>query len=98
MFLCDDVAGLCKQFVFISGPTFRRSWSGSKPLDTLIVFLKDFFFNEKSPDDNRKHGKNTQHAKSYFKRYDLQNTTCTICIFVTMVTAKLPDREQLSIT
>ena len=34
---------LCKQFGPKSGPTECRSWPGSKPFDTLIVFLKGFF-------------------------------------------------------
>ena len=42
---------LCKQFGSRSGQTERRSWSGSKPFDTLLVFLKDFFEKE-SADDN----------------------------------------------
>ena len=50
---------LCKQFGPRSGPT--------KLLDTLMVFLKDFFekvdFKEKSADD-KKACKITQHAKS----------------------------------
>ena len=28
-----------------SGPTIRRTWSGSKLFDTLMVFLKEFFEN-----------------------------------------------------
>ena len=31
----------CKQFGTRSGPTERRSWSGSKLFDTLMVFLED---------------------------------------------------------
>ena len=34
---------LCKQFEPRSGQTECRSWSGSKPFDTLMVFLKEFF-------------------------------------------------------
>ena len=34
---------LCKQFVPRSGPTKSLAWSGSKLLETLIVFLKEFF-------------------------------------------------------
>ena len=48
---------ICKQFGPRSGPTQRRSRSGSKPFDTLIVFLKDFFkrliLKKKSADDNK---------------------------------------------
>ena len=32
---------LCKPFVTRPGPTKRRAWSGSKLLDTLIVFLEE---------------------------------------------------------
>ena len=47
----DD--NLCKQFGPRSGPTFCRSWSGSKPSDTLIEFLKYFFLNwKKWADEN----------------------------------------------
>ena len=34
---------LCKQFGSRSGPTLSQAWSGSKLLDTLMVFLKNFF-------------------------------------------------------
>ena len=34
----------CKLFEPRSRPTF---WSGSKPFDTMIVFLKDYFFMKK---------------------------------------------------
>ena len=40
--LVSSADNLFKQFGSRSGPTFRRSWSGSKLFDTLIVFLKDF--------------------------------------------------------
>ena len=36
---------LCKQFGHRSGPTECKAWSGSKLLDTLMVFLKEFFKN-----------------------------------------------------
>ena len=52
--LCEPC--LCKQFGPRSGPTELRSWSGSKPFDTLIEFLKEFFekvnFEKKVADDN----------------------------------------------
>ena len=38
-----SVNNFCKQFGPRSGPTKRRTWSGSKPCDTLMVFLKYFF-------------------------------------------------------
>ena len=57
-----------RQFGPRSGPTECRSWSGSRLLDTLMVFLKEFFkkvnFEKKSADDRRKAWKITQHAKS----------------------------------
>ena len=40
-FCVDDFNSL--RFGPRSGPTQCRSWSGSKPFDTLIVFLKEFF-------------------------------------------------------
>ena len=43
-----------------SGPTFCRSWSGSKLFDHLIVFLKEFFEKvnfEKSQQRQQKHEK-----------------------------------------
>ena len=49
---------LCKQFGPRSGPTKCQSLSGSKPFDTLIVFLnffmkRFFFLKKKSTDDNK---------------------------------------------
>ena len=41
-FLASGDFCLCKQFGPRSGPTERRSRSGSKLFDTLIVFLKEF--------------------------------------------------------
>ena len=35
--------GHCKQFGPRSGPTERRSRSGSKPFDTQILFRKEYF-------------------------------------------------------
>ena len=49
-----------------SDPTKCRIWSGSKLVDTLIVFLKEFFEKdnfEKKSADNDKSMENTQHAK-----------------------------------
>ena len=51
---------LCKQFGPRSGPTKRRAWSGSKLIDTQLVFLKEFFEKvdfEKKSADNKKHEK-----------------------------------------
>ena len=51
MFLNNFLAGgevcrlLYKQFEPRSGRTKRPSWSWAKPFDTLIVFLKDIFWN-----------------------------------------------------
>ena len=46
-----------KQFGPISGPTERHSSFGSKPFDTLVVFLKAFLkksiLKKKSADDNK---------------------------------------------
>ena len=39
--ILPSAENLCKQFGPRSGPTECRSWSGSKPFDTLIVFLKE---------------------------------------------------------
>ena len=56
-FLADN---LCKQFRPRSGPTERRSWSGSKPFDTLKVFLFFYFeiqcskfWRKKTADENK---------------------------------------------
>ena len=43
-----------------TGPTFYPFWSGSKPSDTLIVFLKDFFLkhlSQKNQQTTTKHEK-----------------------------------------
>ena len=42
-FLASGDFNRCKQFEPRSGPTERRSWSGSKLFNTLIVFLNEFF-------------------------------------------------------
>ena len=65
LFLCywqllSSADNLCKQI----GPNQarRRAWSGSKLFDTLMVFLKDFFFekvNLKKNPDEKKHAKLT---------------------------------------
>ena len=48
---------LCKQFEPRSGPTKCRAWSGTKLFDTLMVFLKEYFwkswFWKKSADDKK---------------------------------------------
>ena len=62
---------LCKQFGPRSGPTKRRSWSGSKLFDALMVFLKEIFEKdnyEKSADDNKS-------MKNYPAWYKLINLT-----------------------
>ena len=47
---CYDVGCYlcCKQFGPRSGSTKCRSWSKSKPFNTLIVFLKEFFEKKKN--------------------------------------------------
>ena len=40
--LLSSVDSLCKQLGLRPGPTKRRSWSGSKPFDSLKVFRKLF--------------------------------------------------------
>ena len=41
--LVSSANNFCKQFGSRSGPTKRRTWSGSKLCDTLLVFLQEFF-------------------------------------------------------
>ena len=41
--LLSSADNLCKQFGPRSGPTKHGAWSRSKLLDTLIVFLKEYF-------------------------------------------------------
>ena len=54
----DDI---CKQFGSRSGPTQGRAWSGSKLLDTLMLFPKKYFETKKSlkisADDKKDHEK-----------------------------------------
>ena len=40
--LVSSADNICKQFGPRSGPTEHWAWSGSKPFDTQIVFLKEF--------------------------------------------------------
>ena len=51
------------QFEPKTGPAKRRSWSGSKPFDTLIVFLKENIekndLKQKSADDDKSINKYT---------------------------------------
>ena len=42
LWLLSSADNLGKQFVSRTGPTECRSWSGSKPFDTLMVILKEF--------------------------------------------------------
>ena len=58
--LLSYAGDLCKQFRPRSGPTECWSWSGSKLLDTLIVFVKEFFeffFLKKVNQQEEKHEK-----------------------------------------
>ena len=75
---------LCKQFGQRSGQTTRPAWSGSKLSDTLIVFLKDFFWKknlEKKNPDDKKADKITQHAKSERNGYTFwQDNVCQNCL------------------
>ena len=43
--IVSSAYNLCKQFGPRSDQTKCLAWSGSKPIDTLIIFLKDFFKN-----------------------------------------------------
>ena len=51
----------CKQFGPRSSPTKCRAWSGSKLIDTLMVFLKEFFENV----DFEKYRQTTKSMKNY---------------------------------
>ena len=59
---------LGKQFGPRSGPTKRRSWSGSNLFDTLTVFLKEFFEKvvfEKNHQTTKKHEKLCRRQRVY---------------------------------
>ena len=59
---------LCKQFGPRQGLKFCQSWSCSKPFDTLIVFVKEFFeLWKKSADDNKSVIKNYAACNVYLK-------------------------------
>ena len=63
-----DNALICKHFRPRPRLTQWRSWSGSKPYDTLILFLKEFFEKlnlEESQQKATKAWKITQHVKCY---------------------------------
>ena len=64
--LVSNADNLCKQFGPRPGPTKCRAWSGFKLLDTLMIFLKEFFENinfEKNQQNDEKSGKIAEHAK-----------------------------------
>ena len=57
-YLTSSADYLCKQFRPRSGPTKCRAWSGFKLFDTLMVFLKEFFWKvdfEKNQQTTKKH-------------------------------------------
>ena len=69
--LVPSAGNLCKQFGPRSGPTDCWAWSGSKLFDSLMVFLKCFFFEK--VDFEKKIQQTTKTQKKYIVGKELIN-------------------------
>ena len=76
--LVSSADNFCKQFGPWSGPTKRRTWSGSNQFDTQMVFLKDFFEKvnlEKNLRKQKKHDNFSRGQRIILNQAQQQQTT-----------------------